>query len=361
MQRTLGVEEELLIVDAAGAPTPLGEQVQARAEGVDLEHEFKLEQVEISCEPVADLADAAAQLRRARRAADDAARRTGARAVAIGTSPFPDAPHNTPDERYRAMAQRFAAVAKRQLTCGQHVHVAVSSRDEGVGVLDRIRDWLPLLRAVSANSPYWRGEDSGYASYRTVHWGQWPTAGPSAPFGSVAHYDREVATLIDSGAALDVGMVYFDARLSASFPTVEIRVADVCTALADSILIAALCRALVATAASEWRAGHEPIGSSVAVLRAATWRAARFGCADRLVHPRGGMLVDAWAAIDALRDHVAAALGDTGDADLVDGGLRRVREHGTGAEWQRRQAHDGSLRAGSLRSVVLAAADATLA
>jgi carboxylate-amine ligase len=94
----------------------------------------------------------------------------------------------------------------------------------------------------------------------------------------------------------------------------------------------------------------------VALLRAATWRAARFGCADRLVHPRGGMLVDAWAAIDALRDHVAAALGETGDADLVDGGLRRVREHGTGAERQRRQAQDGSLR-----SVVLAAADATLA
>ena len=111
-------------------------------------------------------------------------------------------------------------------------------------MIDRIAAWLPLLLALSSNSPFWQGHDTGYASFRTVIWGLWPTAGPSGPFGDAAGYDAAVADLVRSGAALDVGMVYFDARLSASYPTVEIRVADVCTDVRDAVLLAALSRAL---------------------------------------------------------------------------------------------------------------------
>lgn len=364
--RTVGIEEELLLVDARGAAVPHAEQVRSRArqraDGDEpVEHEFKLEQVEIACEPVTDLADAAAQLREARRVADQAARRTGARAVAIGTSPARGAAHPTPDDRYRVMTERFGAVADQQLTCGQHVHVAVGSPDEGVAVIDRIRDWLPVLRAVSANSPFWAGTDTRYASYRTILWGQWPTAGPTAVFGSLDAYRAQTGALIDSGAALDAGMIYFDARLSASFPTVEVRVADVCTSVEDSVLVAALCRALVTTAARHWRDGRAPIGSPVSLLRAATWRAARFGCTERLVHPVTGVPVDAWQAIASLREHVGAALTDAGDHGLVDAGVRRLRADGTGAERQRRAATETRGSDASLRAVVAEAADVTLA
>lgn len=359
--RTVGIEEELLLVDARGVPVPYAEEVRSRADGAaaadgPVEHEFKLEQVEVSCGPVTDLADAATRLREARHTVDEAARRTGARVAAVGTSPTPGGAHLTPDERYREMSDRFGAVAQQQLTCGQHVHVGVESREEGAAVVDRIRDWLPLLRALSANSPFWAGADTRYASYRTVVWGQWPTAGPSGMFGSPERYDAEVAALIESGAAVDAGMIYFDARLSASFPTVEVRVADACSSVEDSVLIAALCRGLVTTAAAQWRAGQEPIGSSVSLLRAATWRAARFGCTDRLVHPRTAASVDAWQAVAALREHVDGALRDDGDAARVDAGLSRLRIGGTGADRQRRVAARSSLGA-----VVSAAADETLA
>jgi glutamate---cysteine ligase / carboxylate-amine ligase len=359
--RTVGIEEELLLVDARGDTVPYGEQVRGQAAarsaaGEPVEHEFKLEQVEIACDPVIDLADAATQLRDARRTADQAARRTGARAVALGTSPMPGAAHQTPDERYRRMTERFGAVADQQLTCGQHVHVAVDSRAEGVAVIDRIRDWLPVLRALSANSPFWAGADTRYASYRTVLWGQWPTAGPTSLFSSVQGYDDNVRALIESGAAVDAGMIYFDARLSATFPTVEVRVADVCTSLADSLLLAALCRALVRTAAGQWRSGDQPLGTPVSLLRAAAWRAARFGCTEGLVHPATGAVVPAWQAVASLREHVDGALRADGDGALVDRGLQRLSSGGTGAQRQRAWAGEGSLRA-----VVNAAAEETVA
>ena len=116
--------------------------------------------------------------------------------------------------------------------------------------------WLPLLTAISANSPYWQGQDTGYASYRSIAWGQWPTAGPTETFGDVDGYHRAIKGLLDTGAAMDDGMIYFDARLSASYPTLEIRVPDVCTDVGDSALIAALARGLVDTAATDWAHGR---------------------------------------------------------------------------------------------------------
>src|SRR5206468_11825762 len=135
------------------------------------------------------------------------------------------------------------------------------------------------------NSPFWLGDDAGYASFRTMAWGRWPTAGPTTRFGSVAEYDRRVDALVASGAALDAGMLYFDARLSANYPTVEIRVADVCPEVADTVLLAALCRALVESAS---RGALPTVDVDLALLRAAAWRAARYGLSDELVDPEDG-------------------------------------------------------------------------
>ena len=125
---------------------------------------------------------------------------------------------------------------------------------EGVAVLDRIRGWLPCLLALSANSPFWQGHDSGYASFRSQVWGRWPSAGPTGLFGSAETYHATTRAMIASRTILDLGMVYFDARLSAQHPTVEVRVADVCLDADDAVLMAGLVRALVDTAARSWRA-----------------------------------------------------------------------------------------------------------
>ncbi|GAA4024224.1 hypothetical protein GCM10023063_00010 [Arthrobacter methylotrophus] len=196
----------------------------------------------------------------------------------MATSPVDAALHTTPDPRYAIMLERFGITAHEQLTCGFHVHTSVESPEEGVVVLDRIRDKLAVFTAISANSPYWRGLATGFESYRTQAWNRWPSSGPSAIFGSLASYRRVVRRLIETGVLLDEGMVYFDARLSRHVPTVEVRVADVCLRAEDAALIAVLVRALVETSVREYHAGIEPAAVPTVILYG--WRLGRQAILD---------------------------------------------------------------------------------
>jgi carboxylate-amine ligase len=340
--RSVGVEEELLLVEAGEhRPAPVAEGVIARSPRAEpggdrlVEHELKREQVEIGSTATTSMADLHAELVRLRRAAAEAAAAQGSTVVAIATSPAHSDPSTTPDPRYERLTAEYGLLARQQLVCGQHVHVGITSRAEGVGVLDQLRGWLPVLTAVSANSPYWQGQDTGYQSFRSVLWGRWPTAGPTEIFGTVAAYDGVVAELLESGTLLDEGMIYFDARLSAHYSTVEIRVADVCTDVRDAVLVAALARALVDTAASRWHAGEPALPVRTVLLRAASWRAARSGLAGELVDPRTGKPVPAWQLVSELVEWVGPALRRAGDERLVADGLARLRARGTGADRQR--------------------------
>ena len=183
------------------------------------------------------------------------------------------------------MVDEFGEISREAGTCGMHVHVGIASREEGIGIIDRMRPWLPLVLALSVNSPYAEGRDSGYASWRSQVWCRWPTAGATELFGDPATYDALVADLMAAGAASDPGMVYFEARLAADWPTVEVRVADVCTDPDDAVVIAGVVRAIAVTAAAEWEAGTAPRPWRSELLRAAAWRAGRYGLAGTLVHP----------------------------------------------------------------------------
>jgi glutamate---cysteine ligase / carboxylate-amine ligase len=312
--------------------------------------------VEIGSAPTTSMADLHADLVRLRGAAARAAEARGSAIVAIATSPFPGTPNPTPTARYEQITREYGMLARQQLACGQHVHVGVESRAEGVGVLDRLRGWLPVLTALSGNSPFWQGEDTGYQSFRSVLWGRWPTAGPTEIFGDEIRYDAAVAELIESGTTLDDGMIYFDARLSARYPTVEIRVADVCTDVRDAVLLAALARALVDTAAERWRAGEPAAPIRTTLLRAAAWRAARSGLNGELVDPRTGKPVASWQLVRELVELLGPALRRCGDEQLVAAGLARLRADGTGAD---RQRNSFAVRA-SLPDVVADAAARTL-
>ncbi|NKY11315.1 carboxylate-amine ligase [Cellulomonas hominis] len=342
--RTFGVEEELLLVDpATGRPSPVvGALLAADADlaaGADpsgiaaLASELQQEQVETATPPRTALADIEADLRRLRDRAGAAARAAGALAVPLATSPLPAHPSLTPNPRYQAIQDRFRLTSDQQLTCGCHVHVAVRSAEEGVAVLDRVRAWLPVLAALAANSPYADGVDTGYAGYRTQAWWRWPTTGPADVYGSVAAYRARLRRFLDSGVPLDAGMFYPDARLSHRYPTVELRVADVCRDVRDAVLVAALGRALVETAAREWRAGVPAPDIETALIRLAAWRASRDGVEGELMHPVSGRPVPAATAVAALLDHVALALGP--DAGAVGRGAERVLARGSGATWQR--------------------------
>lgn len=339
--RTLGVEEELLLVDErTGTPVAVAPTILASdtaPEGPVLEAEIQQEMLEVIGPPSSRLDEIADGIAEGRRRAEAAAHEVGAHAAAIATSPLPVTPHPSPTPRYREMMRRYGATAKSTLTCGFHVHVSVESPEEGVGVLDRIREWMPTLLALTGNSPFWNGADTGYSSYRNDVWSRWPCAGPNPVFGSEEGYRRHERMLLTTGTLLDPGMLYFDARLSHHHPTVEIRVADVCLREDDAVTVAGLARGLVERAAMDWRRGRPPIGADQRLLRLATWRAALTGVRGDHVDPATGCPRTPQEAVDALLDHVAPGLDVTDDVDRVERGLRDILRRGTGADWQREQ------------------------
>ena len=283
--RKIGVEEELMLVDpTTGRLTAVSQSaVLANETDEEVEQGLFLQQIETStppCEKADDLADG---LRAGRRAVGEAAAAAGALARWRWPTPVlaEDDQEFTPKSRYRRIQAEYGEMARQALVCAMHVHVDVTSDEEAVRVVDGIRPWLPLLVAMGANSPYWEGRDTGHASWRSQVWSRWPTAGSAQPFGDVETYRAVSERMLEWGAGLDAGMLYFDVRLAEDYPTVEIRVADVCTDVEDALLVALLTRALVATVAADpsaptWRGD---------LLRVAGWRAARHGLAGDLVHP----------------------------------------------------------------------------
>jgi glutamate---cysteine ligase / carboxylate-amine ligase len=355
--RKVGVEEELLLVDpatgelASGAGHVLHEHRTERGDAParasrDLEGELLRHMVETHTDASTDLAEIHRQLREARRTALTAAQGSGLALAAVGVPPLGSSePAVSADPRYERIVAEFGDLGRHAGTLGMHVHVDIADDDEGVRVIDGLRPWLPIVVALSANSPYAVGRDTGYASWRHQVWSRWPTAGTAEPFGSATEYRRVSESLIRTGAALDPGMLYFDARLAADYPTVEVRVADTCTDLGDSLVVVALIRALVETLARD----TEPDGAVRSdLLRAAGWRAARYGVGGSLVHPVTWGLVPAADALGALVERVSAALADAGDLDLVTDGLARLSATGNGA----RRQHAAYERTGDLREVV---------
>ncbi len=338
--RTVGVEEEFLLVAADGSPVALA---QAAVSG-ELELELKEQMLETGTRPCLDIAELADDVRLQRRTAAAAARSAGARLAALATSPLPVTSSVTARFRYHRIVAEYGLTAREQLTCGCHVHVRVADDDEGVAVLDRLGPWLPVLLAMSANSPFWQGEDTGYASYRSQVWQRWPTAGPTGEFGSAADYHRTIDDLVGTGAALDRAMIYFDARLSDRYPTVELRVADVALRAADTVLLATLSRALVETLARQAADGMPARAPRPELLRAATWRAGRAGLRGHLVHPVTLGPVPATQAVEALLDHVRPVLVEQGELEGAEAGWQDLLGRGTGAEEQRAWAADGLQR-----------------
>ena len=344
---TYGVEEEFLLVDPdTGEPAPLNTAVaeNAKRRGVDLELELTTCQVETTSEVASSSADLRAELIRLRGVASDAADEAGARLLAVALPPtLPQHFPVTDKPRYGRIAERFGMIAHEQGISGCHVHVAVPNRDVAVQVSNRLRPWLPLLLALTANSAVYRSADTGHASWRSVLWARWPSAGPPPHFDSADEYDAAVREMLASGAMLDDGMVYWDVRPSANFPTVEVRVADVPATVADTVLFATLVRALVMTVLAEGERGEPVPPLSAHVLKAAYWTAARYGLDGQLVDlPGDRALRPAAELLHALVERLELALTVLGDYDMVRAEVERVLTTGNGAmrqqrAWRRRE------------------------
>ncbi|HEY3260829.1 MAG TPA: glutamate--cysteine ligase [Pseudonocardiaceae bacterium] len=351
---TLGVEEEFLTVDPlTREPVPAGAGIPDTVHDADLDFQLELSpaQVETATGVCADLRGLREQLARGRRRLADAAVAAGARLLATGVPPLGDPPARTSDTpRYREMGRRYGALTTRTGLCGCHVHVAVPI-GTAVQVSNFLRPWLPALTTVTANSPFFDGAETGYASWRSLLWSRWPLAGPPPYFESERHYRQLVAELIRGGVIMDQGMIYWFVRPSAHAPTVEVRIADVATTVDDAVLLAGLVRGLVTLALRDLEAGRPAPTVGSELLRAACWQAARGGLAGRCVDPISGDPSSGWAMLDRLHAHVRPALVDHGDDGILDTLLGRLRSRGCGADLQRADHR----RTGDVRAVVDAA------
>ncbi|MEV6614958.1 glutamate--cysteine ligase [Streptomyces sp. NPDC051051] len=351
---TIGVEEEYLLVDpVVGLPVPYSEKVRLTADLADLAHGKELQpellqvQVEVATPVCGTLEEVGGHLLRLRHAVGAAAEEHGCRMVAAATPPLRDGrPVGVTDEaRYRAMMVQAPQLVAEQLVNGMHIHVAVPSREAGVQVLNRIRVWLPVLTAMSANSPLWDGHDTGFASWRTVIFSRWPVTGVTPSFRDAADYDRRLQRLRESGLISDTGQVYWQARLSERYPTVEVRCADVQLHADDAVMLAGIVRALVETALAEATAGQAPPPDRAPeLLQAAMWHAARHGLDDTLVDPNGDRR-RAGDVLCGLLRHIAPALDAAGDTRQVTALLHRLLQDGTGADRQRAALAQGGMRA----------------
>lgn len=358
MTITLGVEEEYLLVDPeSGLPVPEAEAVRSQARRhagldiADVQAELLKAQLEVATPVCTSLDEIGGHLTRMRRELARAAEHLGWRLVASGTAPAGDGSMMpiSDGERYVAIAANTRRLAGVQLIHGMHVHVAVPDREIGVQVVNRIRPWLPTLVAMAANSPLWQGMDTGFASWRTIHYARWPVEGQPPVFADLEEYERRVDALLAVGVMIDRGQLYWQVRLSERFPTIEIRCPDVQLRVRDAVLIAGLVRALVVTAIHQHQDKAPYAAPDAELLRAACWMAARDGLDGDLFGPvgRAGVArrVEAGSLVGELLTHITPALDELGDTAEVFRLVDRLLIEGTGADRQREAFAAGGLRA----------------
>jgi carboxylate-amine ligase len=340
---TLGVEEEFLIVDrqtralASCSNKIVNEAVLTMGDAVSPELNLcQIETASVICSTTEQLRR---DLRSTRRALGDAAAIHDRAIVATGTHPFSsweDQRVNIAYERYAVMEDRYQAVARQQIICGCHVHVGIDDPDLAVEVMNRSRPWLPTLLALSTNSPYWHGVDTGFASYRTQVWQRWPTSGMPPYVASRREYDALIDELEQIGAIEDATHIYWYVRPSARYATVEYRPCDVVLDVDDAVAIAALVRALAWTCARDAEADVPVEARSCEAMNASIWRAARYGLEGDLVDARSRSMQPAAAAVRALLDYVTDGLVAHDDLELVRQQLATIMRRGTGSARQRR-------------------------
>ncbi|NUT95179.1 MAG: YbdK family carboxylate-amine ligase [Saccharothrix sp.] len=321
---TVGVEEEFLLVDAVSrAPVPLAREVLDRVGDVPGVHgELHATQVEFAsgiCTEPDELLD---QLTGGRRLLARAAREVGAVLVpagapVLGATP----PPRVEDERFRRITDLYRGQVADYQCCGCHVHVGVPDRDTAVAVLNHLRPWLPTLLALSVNSPFAHGRDTGFGSWRMVEQSRFPGSGVPPRFASAAEYDAAVDRLVACGVVVDRGMSFWLARLSPRYPTVEVRAADTAARVERAVAQAVLTRALVDRAVADLAEGREGPVLDDQVLAAAVWTASRYGLDGPGVDPWHGTRVPAQDLLTALTRHAGLP-----PSEPEDGGARLQRQ-----------------------------------
>lgn len=357
---TIGIEEEHLLVEpgsgalAVEPPEALLQECSGLMGG-QINPEFLKCQIEVSTRVCRNLAEARSDLVNLRKAVSEVAARHGLAPIAASTHPFArwsDQRHSS-GERYDRLARDLAGVARRLIICGMHVHVGIPDEDLRIDLMNQVSYFLPHLLALSTSSPFWQGEETGLHSYRLSVFDSLPRTGLPERFESWGEYQRMVNRLMQAGLIEDATKLWWDIRPSARYPTLEMRVTDVCTRLDDGIAVAALYVCLLAVLLKLRQKNQRWRVYANTLIDENRWLAQRYGTQGKLVDFGKGEATpyaDLLEELIELTREEAQGLGCLADVERARGILKR----GTSAQRQL-QVYRAALDAGADKTAALKA------
>lgn len=334
---TIGIEEELMIVDDEqhDLVNAIESLLEDATEG-DIKPELMESVLEVATKPCANAVEAGDELKRLREHVCAVAGRHGLRLGSAGTHPFAlwEDQRIAARARYRELISALRFVARQELIFGLHVHVGIDDPDKAIHVADGMRVHLPVLLALSANSPFWRGDLTGMASSRMPVFRQFPRVGIPPSYGDWETYSREIDFMVRSGVMEDYTYLWYDVRPHPRLGTVEIRACDAQTRVEHTIGLAALIQAMVRELAEHYVAGT-PLGEYPwQMLDENRWLAARHGMGGELVDLPSSDRVSTRALARRLLDRLREHAQDLGSADAFEG-IEDILAKGNGAQRQR--------------------------
>lgn len=338
---TIGMEEEYLLVDkqtrdlVSDPPPELMAKCEAALPKGLVSPEFLQSQIEIGTPVCKSVPEARKELRHLRKTIAEVAGEYGFAPMAASTHPFAkwSAQHHTDKQRYHEIAKDLQVVVRRMIICGMHVHVGIDDDELRIDILNQASYFLPHLLALSTSSPFWQGEQTGLRSYRLSVFDELPRTGLPPQFVSFSEYERTIAALVSVNLIEDATKIWWDLRPSHRFPTLEMRVTDVCPLLEDALCIAALfqclCRFLYRLRRNNqrWRY-YQPF-----LINENRWRAQRYGMTEGLVDFGQGEVVPCANLMSELLEMIDEDAEELGCVKEVQH-VKTVLKRGTSAERQ---------------------------
>jgi carboxylate-amine ligase len=336
---TLGIEEEFAIVDPE--TRELRSHIQEILEGgkVTLKEQIKPEMhqsvVELGTEICRDIVDARRHVSELRRNLAALAGRSGLKIASVGTHPFSHWRDQliTEGERYKEIVRDMQLVARANLIFGLHVHVGIPNRESAIHVMNQARYFLPHIYALSANSPFWVGHDTGLKGYRLKVFERFPRTGIPDSFESLSEYEDYCKLLVKTGCIDNAKKIWWDIRLHPFFDTLEVRVCDAQTRIDDTLAIAALIQAIVAKL---FKLLHQNITFRIyrrRLLDENRWRASRYGIDGKMIDFGKEAEVETRSLIGELLEFVDAETKELGSEHEMRH-VERILKDGTGADRQ---------------------------
>lgn len=359
---TVGIEEEYLVVDRETRdlikhPPPEMWESLREVLGPQVAPEFLKAQIEVGTKVSLKLSDAREDLATLRRDLSGVVSRYGAAIIAASTHPFANwmEQETTEQPRYQRIAADYQQVARQMVICGMHVHVGIEDEHLRIDLMNQIRYMLPHLLALSTSSPFWAGTETGLLAYRPVIFKNMPRTGLPEEFQSWGEYQRMVGILVDAGIIEDATKLWWDIRPSARYPTLEMRVSDVCTRLDDAMTVAAIYLCLLGYMFRLRRRNQRWRVYSPFLIEENMWRAQRYGTEGSLIDFGRGELVP---FADLVEEVIEMLAQDAVEFDVVEQlrHMRTIVREGTSAHRQlatyRAASEDGATDREALEAVV---------